>query len=213
MIKAAIAPRVIDAVFLGSGTTPEQLPRHPYPEVAIVGRSNVGKSTFLNRLTQRRDIARVSNRPGRTTEINLFEATLRDAGRPDYKIVFADLPGYGYAKVSKQKHKQLIRSIADYLAERDPLKVLCLLNDCRREADADEFAVRDAVFENERHLLVVLTKLDKLGAADKRKAIEARAREYMLQTGDFMLSGEGISINDVVKRIVDLISLSGNTNE
>ena len=104
-----------EAVFLASAARPEQFPRTPWPEIAFAGRSNVGKSSVINRLFSRRDLARVSSTPGRTRTINFYQV--------DERAVFVDLPGYGYAKVSRAVQEAWWRLVETYLTQRSSFAV------------------------------------------------------------------------------------------
>lgn len=137
-------------------------PESELPEVAFAGRSNVGKSSLLNRLVRRRAFARVSRTPGRTREINFF--------RVNDRFVLADLPGYGYARISKERQAEWKPLIEGYLRRTASLAGVVLLLDIRREPSDDDVAMLDYLAELEVPTIVVLTKIDKIsrGAADAR---------------------------------------------
>lgn len=137
-------------------------PESELPEVAFAGRSNVGKSSLLNRLVRRRAFARVSRTPGRTREINFF--------RVNDSFVLADLPGYGYARISKERQAEWKPLIEGYLRRTASLAGVVLLLDIRREPSDDDVAMLDYLAELEVPTIVVLTKIDKIsrGAADAR---------------------------------------------
>ncbi len=130
------------------------LPITKLPEIAFAGRSNVGKSSLINALTNRTDIARTSRTPGRTREINFFK--LND------RLMLADLPGFGYAKAPKTLVKQWTRLVETYLRGRPNLRRTCLLIDARRGAMKSDIAVMDALDEAAVSYLIILTKSDKL---------------------------------------------------
>jgi GTP-binding protein len=142
--------------FIEGAARVEQLPDTELPEVAFAGRSNVGKSSLVNALTGRKTLARVSNTPGRTQQINFFTLGTR--------LMLVDLPGYGYASAPKAKVDGWTGMIEDYLRGRRQLKRVCLLVDSRhglKETDRDAMKVMDqaaVVYQ------VVLTKTDKIGA-------------------------------------------------
>ncbi len=141
-------------------------PDSDLPEVAFAGRSNVGKSALLNRLVRRKAFARVSRTPGRTREINFF--------RVNDQFLLADLPGYGYAKVSKEKKADWKPLIEGYLGRTTRLAGVVQLLDIRREPSDDDVAMLDFLAELETPTVVVLTKIDKLSrheAADRANAI------------------------------------------
>jgi GTP-binding protein len=142
-------------------------PESELPEIAFSGRSNVGKSSLLNRLVRRKAFARVSRTPGRTREINFF--------RVNSGFILADLPGYGYAKISKEKKADWKPLIEGYLRGTPQLVGVVQLLDIRREPSEDDVAMLDYLSELELPTIVVLTKADKLSP----NAANARADEIM----------------------------------
>lgn len=140
-------------------------PHSPLPEVAFAGRSNVGKSSLLNSLVRRKSFARVSRTPGRTREINFF--------RVNNGFVLVDLPGYGYARVSKEKKSEWRPLIESYLRRTTQLRGIVLLLDIRRKPSDDDRAMLDFLAEVEVPTIVALTKTDKLSKA----AAQERATE------------------------------------
>ncbi|MEN9885789.1 MAG: hypothetical protein RL758_367 [Pseudomonadota bacterium] len=158
------------ARFLTTAAQLHHLPDHPFPEIAFVGRSNAGKSTCINILTQQKQLAFASKKPGRTQHINLF--SLGKQGLTD--AVLADLPGYGYAAVPKEAKIRWQRVMASYLVSRENLKAVVLLCDPRHGIkDIDEAllqVIRPRV-EKGLKFLVVLTKADKLTRSEQAKAL------------------------------------------
>ncbi len=142
-------------------------PVEQLPEVAFAGRSNVGKSSLLNKLVRRKAFARVSRTPGRTREINFF--------RVNDSFILTDLPGYGYAKVSKERKADWKPLIEGYLKQTPTLVGVVQLLDIRREPSDDDIAMLDFLSEIGVPTVVVLTKVDKLSKA----AGPARANEIM----------------------------------
>jgi len=132
-------------------------PASDLPEIAFAGRSNVGKSSLLNTLVRRKSFARVSRTPGRTREINFF--------RVNNQFVLVDLPGYGYARVSKEKKAEWRPMIQAYLRRTQLLRGIVLLLDIRREPSEDDRAMLDFLAEVEVPTIVALTKTDKLSKA------------------------------------------------
>jgi len=149
-------------------------PDSPLPEVAFAGRSNVGKSSLLNSLVRRKSFARVSRTPGRTREINFF--------RINNGFVLVDLPGYGYARVSKEKKSEWRPMIESYLRRTTQLRGIVLLLDIRREPSEDDRAMLDFLAEVEVPTIVALTKTDKLSKAAARERAEEIARALALET-------------------------------
>jgi len=149
-------------------------PDSPLPEVAFAGRSNVGKSSLLNSLVRRKSFARVSRTPGRTREINFF--------RINNGFVLVDLPGYGYARVSKEKKSEWRPMIESYLRRTTQLRGIVLLLDIRREPSEDDRAMLDFLAEVEVPTIVALTKTDKLSKAAARERVGEIARALALET-------------------------------
>ena len=135
------------------------------PEIAFAGRSNVGKSSLLNSLVRRKSVARVSKTPGRTREINFF--------RINNQFLFVDLPGYGYARISKAKKAEWRPLIESYLGRTTQLRGLVLLLDIRRDPSEDDRSMLDFLAQVEIPTLVALTKSDKLS----KSAVPARVDE------------------------------------
>lgn len=140
-------------------------PPSDLPEIAFAGRSNVGKSSLLNTLVRRKSFARVSRTPGRTREINFF--------RVNNGFVLVDLPGYGYARISKEKKSEWRPMIEAYLRRTGQLRGIVLLLDIRREPTDDDRAMLDFLADVEVPTIVALTKTDKL----TKSAAQARAAE------------------------------------
>ena len=149
-------------------------PDSPLPEVAFAGRSNVGKSSLLNSLVRRKSFARVSRTPGRTREINFF--------RVNNEFVLVDLPGYGYARISKEKKAEWRPMIESYLRRTTQLRGIVLLLDIRREPSEDDRAMLDFLAEVEVPTIVALTKTDKLSKAVARDRPDEIARALALET-------------------------------
>ncbi|MCB9664310.1 MAG: YihA family ribosome biogenesis GTP-binding protein [Alphaproteobacteria bacterium] len=169
------------------GSFPGQLPELGLPEVAFVGRSNVGKSSALNTLLGKKSAARVSSTPGRTQAINLFR--LGDA------LCFADLPGYGFAKVPAAVQQAWKPMIERYLGEREALRLVVVLVDARHTARPADKDLLDGLAEADIPFLVVATKLDKLSKHARKPTLRALAQGLGLGDqallGFSSLSGEG----------------------
>ena len=140
--------------FITSAVKRNQYPVDVRPEVAFVGRSNVGKSSIINALTNRRKLAKVSQTPGKTRLINFF--LIND------EMYLVDLPGYGYAKVSKQEKESWGKTIETYLVEREQLKKVVLLVDSRHKPTADDILMHKWIKHFGYKVIVIATKSDKL---------------------------------------------------
>lgn len=197
---------ILDAQFLDGKPRVPDLPPSDLPEVAFLGRSNVGKSTLLNRLTKRKNLARTSSTPGRTQEVNLFEVRFRTANSQEQKMLFADLPGFGYAKVAKAQRASMRQMTADYLAERKNVKAICLLNDCRRLPEEDELGLQAICAEWGLHLLVLLTKVDKLKQGERIKQSTKIAQAYHLETQDIIPVGLKDNPEKVFERLWAIVA-------
>ncbi len=169
--------KILSAEFIKSCPDPEQFPRDRLAEIAFAGRSNVGKSSLINSLLGRKGLAKVSGTPGKTRILNFFRITTGDSWRRTFYAV--DLPGYGYAKVSKSVRAQWGPMIEGYLTGRADLRGILLLLDVRRREQHDRTA-----FEWLRGIgpqaIVVATKVDKLARGQRREALEAIRRELGL---------------------------------
>jgi GTP-binding protein len=157
------------ARFIISAARPEQFPREAEPEVAFLGRSNVGKSSLLNALVGADDVAHTSSRPGCTQWINFYQV---DGG---YR--FVDLPGYGFAKVPPEKSKEWRRLIERYLLDRRSLELAVLLLDARRGWMDGDIGLRDWLEVHGRPYVVVATKTDKLKSQKERQRSLKSLRE------------------------------------
>ena len=151
-----------------------QFPETPRPEVAFLGRSNVGKSSLLNALVQRKQLARTSSTPGKTRMIHFFEV---DADASE--LMFVDLPGYGWARVSRGERESWQSLIEGYLEGREVLRLAILLQDLRRDFSEDETLLLDWLAERGIDAMVVFTKGDKLKPMRRAK----RAKELRAQLG------------------------------
>lgn len=175
-------------------------PDQQLPEIAVAGRSNVGKSSLLNTLVRRKAFARVSRTPGRTQEVNFFEV--------NKAFIIVDLPGYGFAKVSRDK-RHAWRGLMDaYLRNTTQLRGVLALLDARREPSEDDLDMLEYLAEMEIPTLVAVTKIDKLGTAARRDALAMIARTTGLDPEQVVASsahtGEGrTEIAEAVMSLLD----------
>lgn len=140
------------AKFLTSAQNLSQCPNYNLPEIALLGRSNVGKSTFINTICNNSKLAKTSNKPGKTRLINLFN--IND------KFIIADLPGYGYAKVSKEVQNQWQKNLEEYLLQRKSLKLLIQFVDSRHEIQKNDLQMQEWLQYNQLKSIVIATKID-----------------------------------------------------
>jgi GTP-binding protein len=158
--------KVISAEFVLSAKEPAHYPPAALPEIAFAGRSNVGKSSLINTLLNRKGLARTSNTPGRTQEINFF--------RVNDRFAFIDLPGYGYAKVPESIRKQWGPMVETYLRVRKTLHLVVLILDVRRDPSEEDRQLIDWLPFYQIPFLIVLTKTDKVSNnefAERRRRI------------------------------------------
>lgn len=139
--------------------------RPTLPEVALLGRSNVGKSSLLNALVHRKDIARTSKRPGKTRDCNVYHV--------EDRLYLVDLPGYGYARISHGERRRLERLIDDYLTQRGTLVGVVWLLDVRRDPSALDLAMADRLAGGSVPVLLTVTKSDKLGRGRRLERVRA----------------------------------------
>jgi GTP-binding protein len=155
----------MDATFLKSAFDESQYPPPDRPEVAFAGRSNVGKSSLLNTLVKRKNLARTSSTPGRTQALNFF--------RVNDRFTFVDLPGYGYARVSREVKRSWRGMVEAYIKNRPNLKAVVVIVDVRRDLEEDDRSLMEWLKQEGKNVLPILTKIDKL----TRKERDARVRE------------------------------------
>jgi GTP-binding protein len=192
------AVTVLDAVFIAEARDVGQLPPSGPPEVAIAGRSNVGKSTLLNRMAGRHGLARVSKTPGRPRGLVLFDLQVRwSAGNGDRQSVrLVDLPGYGYAQVSRDERRAWQLLVEGYVRRQGTLKLMLVLVDARRDLGAEESQLMEWLHAMDVPCLLVITKADKLRASE-RGGLRERLRKQSAATGAAVslvsgATGEGV---------------------
>ena len=168
---------IVKSEYVTSAVSRATCPEELLPEIVFVGRSNVGKSSLINSLTNRKALARTSGTPGKTQTINFFRVELKaDDNRRAFYLV--DLPGYGYAKTSKTNRKLWAKFINEYLSSRRDIKFVCQLVDMRHppmESDLKSFA---SLVEKNLPVLIVATKSDKLGKTQRQKHLDAIQKAF-----------------------------------
>jgi GTP-binding protein len=161
--------------FLAAATDAAQFPVPSLPEIAFLGRSNVGKSSVINSLVGDK-IARTSSTPGRTRSINFFE--IRWPGKPQPELIFADLPGYGYAKISREISEEWPKFIEPYLDDRPTLALCVALVDSNVPPQPRDRQLLDFLSATDREFLLVATKSDRLSNNQLHNALRALTKEY-----------------------------------
>ncbi len=160
-----------EVVFVGSFERESQCPKDMVPEFAFIGRSNVGKSSLINMLCNRKGLAKVSNTPGKTQTINFF--------RVDYSWHLVDLPGYGYARISKKMRIKWENMIERYLITRPQLQVVFVLLDSRHELQSIDLEFINWLGDRRVPFVIVYTKIDKLKKSQVSENIERIKNEIL----------------------------------
>lgn len=153
--------KVHSAQFLTGAVSAKQYPRVSHPEFAFAGRSNVGKSSLLKSLLNRKKLVRTSSTPGKTQEINFFEI--------NEKLIFTDLPGYGFAKVPASVQRKWQNMIEQYVLKRETLIALIFIVDIRRDPTPLDLELKEWLDANDIHYILVATKSDKLSSGERSK--------------------------------------------
>ncbi len=156
-----------------------QFPEHELPEIAFAGKSNVGKSSLINCLVNRKALARTSSQPGKTQTINFYN--IQD------ELMFVDLPGYGYAKVSKERREKWGKLIDSYLQERIQLKKIVLLVDIRHEVGENDKTMYDWISHYHQSVIVVATKVDKIKRSQVQKHLSMIKKGLALSADDVLV--------------------------
>ncbi|MDO5398589.1 MAG: ribosome biogenesis GTP-binding protein YihA/YsxC [bacterium] len=181
-----------------SAVSPKQYPTDGRLEFAFAGRSNVGKSSMINKLLNRKSLARVSGTPGKTITINFYDI--------DDTIYLVDLPGYGYAKRSKEEQAKWGKMMEDYLANRSQLVQTILLVDSRHKPTADDHLMADWIRHYHDRLIVIATKIDKLKKREIESNLEMIYDELQLTDDDILVP---FTVNDEEGRVTvwDMIEM------
>lgn len=159
-----------------SAVSQEQYPKDKLPEIAVAGRSNVGKSSFINSLLSRKGLARTSSKPGKTRTINFFLI--------DDKFYLVDVPGYGYAKVSKQERNKWGQMMDEYFTQRENLRLTVLLVDSRHDPSELDIQMYEFLKHYGVPTLVVATKCDKIKPSKRPRHLKAIKEGLNLEPGD-----------------------------
>lgn len=201
-------PRVLEAAFLTTAVDRKGYPPPDRPEIAFVGRSNVGKSSMINALAARKKLVRVSNTPGRTRTLNFFDVLVEDDGGAQKRLRLADLPGYGFAKASKADRKAWRSMISGYLEARDPLRVVVSIIDAEVGPTADDFQTLDYLAEGKAQILVAATKIDRLPKAKRKPRIQELTRALELPEGAVLpfSATEPIGVEETWRALLDAVA-------
>ena len=186
------------ARFMAAATGAEHFPAPTLPEVAFLGRSNVGKSSVINTLVGAK-LARTSSTPGRTRSINFFE--VRWPGKPQPEVIFADLPGYGYAKLSREISQEWPKFIEPYLNERPTLALCVALVDVNVPPQDSDRQLLDFLNASGREFLLIATKSDRLSNNQLRNALKGLEEAYPTAPVIPFSAKTGIGRDEVWKKI------------
>lgn len=184
--------------FYCSAKFPKDYPNTGKPEFAMAGRSNVGKSSFINKFLNRKNLARVSKTQGKTALINFFSVN-------NGEFYLVDLPGYGYATVSKQEQQSWGKMINTYLAQRKELKTVFLLLDIRHKPTKDDMMMLDYILENQFEPVIILTKADKLAKTKIAPEVEKFKEMLGLENVFAFSSTSGFGKDAIMEKIERLL--------
>ena len=196
---------IIQAQYVASAVRRDQFPEEALPEVAFIGRSNVGKSSLINSLCRHRGLARTSGTPGKTQTINFFKVLMRE-GEQRRPFHLVDLPGYGYAKTGQEKRKIWSRFIADYFTQSPYLRLVCLLVDIRHAPMPSDIEMFRRLADKGLPLQLILTKADKISKNQVASAV-ANARKSLQTQGIAEVMAYSAQNGQGRQELLDLIKL------
>ena len=197
--------QVKNANFEISAVSPKQYPQGDKPEIVLVGKSNVGKSSFVNTMLNRKNLARTSNTPGKTRQINFYNIN-------NGEFYFVDLPGYGYSKMSHEEKITSGKFIEEYLAKRNNISLIVLVLDIRHNPTNDDKLMYDFILKTNLPFMVVCNKADKI-AVTKVEAEVNRIKEYLGISYSTILpfsAERKINTDEVWKAIEEYVMLDEN---
>ena len=196
---------IIQAQYVASAVRRDQFPEEALPEVAFIGRSNVGKSSLINSLCRHRGLARTSGTPGKTQTINFIKVLMRE-GEERSPFHLVDLPGYGYAKTGQEKRKIWSRFIADYFTQSPYLRLVCLLVDIRHAPMPSDIEMFRRLADKGLPLQLILTKADKISKNQVASAV-ANARKSLQTQGIAEVMAYSAQNGQGRQELLDLIKL------
>ena len=194
--------KILAAEMIAAAARADQFPPGSAPEVAFLGRSNVGKSSLLNRLVQRKKLARTSGAPGKTRLIHWYRVR-----RPEREALFVDLPGYGYAKVSRAERARWRSLVESYLEGRETLCAAVLLQDIRRDLSEDEDLLIAWLRERGIPVILALTKSDKLKRMRRTRRADEMRRDTDLPDARIVVTSaeKGLGLEELWRAIDSLV--------
>ena len=165
---------VKNSEFTISAVSPKQYPSDELPEIVLVGKSNVGKSSFINTLINRKNLARTSSEPGKTRLINFYKVTYApDKDADNKQFYFVDLPGYGYSKMSHTQQVEVGKFIEQYLVKSSKIRLVVLLIDIRHDPTSDDKMMYDYIIKNNVPCIIVANKADKIAVTKVDAQVES----------------------------------------
>jgi len=188
--------KVVSADIVVSAVSSKQYPEDALPEIALAGRSNVGKSSFINKLLNRKNLARTSSKPGKTQTLNFFK--IND------QLYFVDVPGYGFAKVSKSEKEKWGRMIEEYFTGREELKAVVQIVDLRHPPTRDDIAMYEFLKHHQIPAIIVATKADKISKNQWQKHLKVTKETLGLEKEDSLIlfsSETGLGKDEAWKEI------------
>jgi GTP-binding protein len=198
--------RIVESEFVKSAVKPDQYPASQYSDIAFAGKSNVGKSSLLNTLLGRKRIAKISSTPGKTRLINFFSVRFKTGEEEENGFVnFTDLPGYGYAKVSKKERDSWKKMLSKYFNYRHQLRAVIMLVDIRHKADAKDKMMIEMLRESNIDFITVATKSDKIPKNKILKTTKNLKAEFGISEMIAVSSLKKTGIDKLLQRINELI--------
>jgi len=193
--------KISSAEFIKSAFRPQDYPPDTFPEVAFAGKSNVGKSSLINTLINRKKLARTSSTPGRTQSLNFFLI--------NRKFSFVDLPGYGFARVPLEIKRQWKPMVENYLTSRKSLSLVVVIVDSRREPSKEDFDLIEWLNFYNIPLLVTVTKIDKLSQTQKAKQRSSVKKKLTINENQIILFSaiDGEGKEELWKKIASKLSV------
>ncbi|RLC48698.1 MAG: GTP-binding protein [Candidatus Cloacimonadota bacterium] len=179
--------KILNAQYIKSCMNINDFPSANISEITFVGRSNVGKSSIINVLLNRKDIARISKQPGKTRKINLFNIIYRDEYDKEYNIYFTDLPGYGFAKVPQIMLNKWKKLIENYITKRENLVGIVVIIDVRHKVDIKDYELVQWLKFLGREFILVGTKCDKINKSQYRKRVQYFVKEFSIKEDEIIL--------------------------
>lgn len=177
--------KITDASITISAVSPQQYPKDQLPEIALAGRSNVGKSSFINRMIDRKGLARTSSKPGKTQTLNFYK--INEA------FYFVDVPGYGYAKVSKRERRTWGPMMEEYFESREMLQCVVLIIDLRHKPTKDDIQMYEYLKYLQLPVIIVATKFDKVKKNERTKFLKRAIETLHLHPDDPIIPFSAVS--------------------